>query len=38
MEIGGYVGSLAGDDTVLLIMRTGADAEGFLHEIQEMLK
>ena len=38
MEIGGYVGSLAGDDTVLLIMRTGADAEGFLHEIQEMRK
>lgn len=38
MDISGYVGSLAGDDTVLLIMRTSEDAEAFLHEIQEMLK
>ena len=31
------VGSIAGDDTVLLIMRTNVAAEEFLHEIRAML-
>lgn len=38
MDIPGFVGSLAGDDTVLLIMRTNQDAEKFLDEIRSMLK
>ena len=38
MEIDGFVGSLAGDDTVLLIMRTNEDAETFLDEIRSMLE
>ena len=38
MEIDGFVGSLAGDDTVLLIMRTNEDAETFLDEIRCMLE
>lgn len=37
MDIQGFVGSLAGDDTVILIMRTSQDAEEFLEEIREML-
>ena len=38
MEIDGFVGSLAGDDTVILIMRTNRDAELFLEEIRSMLE
>ena len=38
MEIDGFVGSLAGDDTVLLIMRTNENAETFLDEIRSMLE
>lgn len=38
MEIQGFVGSLAGDDTAILIMRTNRDAEEFLDEIQSMLE
>ena len=38
MEIPNLVGSLAGDDTVVLIMRTNEDAEGFCDEIRVMLK
>lgn len=38
MDIEGVVGSLAGDDTVILIMRTNQDAEDFLHEIKAMLE
>lgn len=37
MDIPELVGSLAGDDTVLLIMRTGEDAAAFCQEIREML-
>lgn len=37
MEIEGFVGSLAGDDTVVLIMRTNQDAEALLDEIKTML-
>ena len=37
MEIDGLVGSLAGDDTVILIMRTGPLAEGLCKEIESML-
>lgn len=37
MEIPRLVGSLAGDDTVLLIMRTDEDAAGFCQEIRELL-
>ena len=37
MEIDGFVGSLAGDDTVLLIMRTNENAENFCDEIHAML-
>ena len=38
MEINYMVGSLAGDDTVLLIMRTVTDANALCDEIHEMLK
>lgn len=38
MEIQGFVGSLAGDDTVILIMRTNQDAAEFLDEIRTMLE
>lgn len=38
MDVQGLVGSLAGDDTVLLIMRTNQDAEEFLNEIRAMLE
>ena len=38
MEIPNMVGSLAGDDTAILIMRTNEDAEDFFQKIQEMLK
>ena len=38
MEIPGMVGSLAGDDTALLIMRTNEDAQAFCNEIHTMLK
>ena len=37
MEIDGFVGSLAGDDTVLIIMRTNDAAETFYNEIQSLL-
>ena len=37
MEIPELVGSLAGDDTVILIMRTNGSAEEFCEEIREML-
>lgn len=37
MELPELVGSLAGDDTLLLIMRTTADAQDFCQEIREML-
>lgn len=37
MEIDGFVGSLAGDDTVLIIMRTNEDAERFYSEVQDLL-
>lgn len=37
MEIEGLVGSLAGDDTVILIMRTNQAAEEFCRELREML-
>lgn len=38
MEIDGVVGSLAGDDTVILIMRTTQMAEEFCAEIKFMLE
>lgn len=38
MEIPGIVGSIAGDDTVLLIMRTNDAAESFCSEIHDMLR
>lgn len=38
MEIIDLVGSLAGDDTVILIMRDNESATEFCDEIQEMLK
>lgn len=38
MDINGLVGSLAGDDTALLIMRTNEDAQAFCNEIHTMLK
>ena len=38
MEIPGMVGSLAGDDTVILIMRTNEAASEFCAEIHTMLK
>ena len=37
MDILGMVGSLAGDDTVLLIMRSNEDAAVLCEEIKEML-
>lgn len=37
MEIAELVGSLAGDDTVILIMRDNDSAEEFCEEIREML-
>ncbi len=38
MEIEGMVGTLAGDDTALLIMTTSHTAETFCGEIREMLR
>lgn len=38
IEHSGVVGSIAGDDTVLLIMRSNQSAEQFLEEIQSMLE
>lgn len=38
MEIPDMVGSLAGDDTAILIMRTNAAADEFCKTIHEMLK
>lgn len=38
MDIDGLVGSLAGDDTAILIMRTNQHAEEFLDEIKTMLE
>ena len=37
MDLSDLVGSLAGDDTAILIMRTTADADDFCQEIREML-
>ena len=38
MDIPNMVGSIAGDDTAVLIMRTNEFAEQFCHEIRLMLK
>lgn len=38
MNISDIVGSLAGDDTALLVMRDGESARSFCEEIHEMLK
>ena len=38
MDIPGMVGSIAGDDTVLLIMRDNGFASALCDEIHEMLK
>ena len=38
MEIAGMVGSLAGDDTGILIMRDNAAAQQFIAEIHKLLK
>lgn len=38
MDIPSLVGSLAGDDTAILIMRTNEDAASFCNEIHTMLK
>ena len=38
MEISGMVGSLAGDDTGILIMRDNAAAQQFITEIHKLLK
>lgn len=38
MEIGGMVGSLAGDDTGILIMRDNAAADQFSREVHKLLK
>ena len=38
MELDGLVGSLAGDDTVILIMRSGALAEALCRDIESMLE
>ncbi len=38
MEIGDLVGSLAGDDTAILIMRDSEKAESFCDEIHKMLQ
>ena len=37
MDIDGFVGSLAGDDTVIIIMRTNHLAEEFCREMAAML-
>ncbi|MGN0986049.1 MAG: arginine repressor [Candidatus Enterenecus sp.] len=37
MEIEGLVGTLAGDDTVLMVMRTNQAAEDFCQKIKSML-
>ena len=38
MEIPGMVGSLAGDDTGILIMRDNATAQQFSGEVHKLLK
>ena len=38
MDIPDLVGSLAGDDTVILIMRTNESADELCSEIHQMLK
>lgn len=38
MELEGLVGSLAGDDTAILIMRTNQTAEALAREIESMLE
>lgn len=38
MDIQGMVGSLAGDDTGILIMRDGSYAEAFSNEVHKLLK
>ena len=38
MELDGFVGSLAGDDTAILIMRTSRVAEELTQEIESMLE
>ena len=38
MEISDLVGSLAGDDTAILIMRTNESAQNFCNEIHKMMK
>ena len=38
MEIPGIVGSLAGDDTGILIMRDSATAQSFNSEVHKLLK
>lgn len=38
MELEGFVGSLAGDDTAILIMRTSRVAEELTQEIESMLE
>ena len=38
MEIASKVGTLAGDDTVLLVMRDMISAEDFCAELKEMLR
>ena len=38
MELSSLVGTIAGDDTVFLAMRTSADAEDFCHVIGEMME
>ena len=38
MELEGFVGSLAGDDTAILIMRTNQVAEELAREIESMLE
>ena len=38
MDISGMVGSLAGDDTGILIMRDNASAQQFVSEIHKLLK
>lgn len=38
MELEGFVGSLAGDDTAILIMRTNQVAEELTREIESMLE
>lgn len=37
MEIGGLVGSLAGDDTLFLAMRDNESATAFYHEIESII-